>query len=735
MEVIFIELLNRSITVGWLVLAVLALRLILKKVPKKYFVILWALVGIRLLLPFSLESSWSLVPSTQTVSRDILTAEQPAINSGISVLDEVVNPAIKKVLAPEKTEAAGKHENQTAVKNSTEKKEPESRTERADVDKEKAVNPAKQAAFAAAIVWVSGVVAMLSYALFSWIRIRRRVAVSLEVKKGIRECDYIRTPFILGVFHPVIYVPSDLSASDYSYIIAHEKAHLARRDHLWKPLGFLLLSVFWFHPLIWVAYILLCRDIECACDERVLQILGREERKNYASALLDMSVPRRMILASPLAFGEVNVKQRINNVLRYQKAKVGLIIAVIAVCLVFVACFMTDPDNGTMDETSRGTKPSSAKEDPTESEPKWEETRESESIQDTTAESSTANSSETEPVQTETKKSSSLSMKASRMLVERYVDDILHCIEEGGMQCYLPQDFASINGYLVVKSIIDDRFRMIDQYGEGKWNPHFDVRVLESTEKEDGTVLVEAEGTTFYSDGFSNHQIQHRYTVTLAWVENEWCCVDIDTQNDEKIQAIKEQLAGLPYEEQIAYIDRTLQGEEEGSSLEKRRAVFEYAEEVFNSVNQDFSTSCKPENYETVAGYLAAKYYQTLREEYIMQGYPISDHCVTGVVLNGTTILNNVEGREHLLADVVIACTYTDPGMQMIQHYGREMGLVLEKTGENTYRVAGVQRFGAAEELQEALRGISNREEQTRYIDAHVRDAVINDGMLPMDNR
>lgn|GEM_PF-5160807 len=314
MERVFLEILNRGIAAGWLVLAVLVLRLIFRKAPKKFFVLLWGLVGLRLLLPFSLESSFSLVPSRETVPQEVLTAERPSIQSGISAVDEVINPVIGKALASDTAAAA--------MTGST---------------------PARNLAAIAAIVWSAGAGTMLLYAFVSWLRIRRRVRPSVRLKGRVWACDYVDTPFILGIFQPRIYLPTTLSGEDRAAVIAHEEAHLTRRDHLWKPLGFLLLALFWFHPLLWAAYILLCRDIEYACDEKVLAQLGESGKKHYAETLLNVSVPRRMILASPLAFGETGVKSRIRSVLKYKKARAWIIAAAAVLLAAAAVCFLTNP--------------------------------------------------------------------------------------------------------------------------------------------------------------------------------------------------------------------------------------------------------------------------------------------------------------------------------------------------------------------------------------------------------
>lgn len=310
MEAVFLKILNMSITAGWLVLAVIALRFLLKKAPKAFSVILWGLVGIRLVLPFSFESVLCLIPSTETVPNDIAYAPIPEIDSGIGALNSAINPIISGTLTPNEISGA---------------------------------NPMQTVTMIASAVWVTGIVAMLSYTVISFLLFRRKVREAAPLRENIYLCDGIGTPFILGVIRPRIYLPSTVSGADAQHVIAHERAHIKRHDHLWKPLGFLLLTVYWFNPVLWIAYILLCRDIELACDERVIRDKSSEMKKSYSEALVNCSVPRKMIAACPLAFGEGSVKRRIKSVLNYKKPAFWIIIVSIIACIAVAACFLTNP--------------------------------------------------------------------------------------------------------------------------------------------------------------------------------------------------------------------------------------------------------------------------------------------------------------------------------------------------------------------------------------------------------
>lgn len=315
MAAVFLKLLNLSISASWLVLAVLVLRLISKRSPKWVNVLLWGIVALRLVLPFSIESALSLIPSAETVSPAVVQfAPAPTITSGVSVIDNAVNPSLS--------------EHFSAVPTAS-------------------VNPLYAWTEIAGWVWLIGLEAMLLYALVSYLRLRRRVSVSLCVRENIYLCDAISSPFILGVVKPRIYLPSGLDEVQRQNVLSHERAHLARRDHWWKPLGFALLAVYWFNPVLWLAYTLLCRDIELACDERVIRTMDESAVKTYSTVLLACSMPRKAVITCPLAFGEVGVKERVKNALHYKKPAFWVVAASVAVCVVVAVCFLTNPPTDT----------------------------------------------------------------------------------------------------------------------------------------------------------------------------------------------------------------------------------------------------------------------------------------------------------------------------------------------------------------------------------------------------
>ena len=310
MSAVFLKIVNMSISACWMILAVMLIRILFKRAPKWIMCLLWALVAFRLVVPFSIKSTLSLVPSSETIPHDIALMPTPVIDSGIPEINEIVNPIIVESFAPEPTNS---------------------------------INPLQVVIYIASRIWIVGIVILLIYALISYLRLRKTVSASILIQDGMMACDDISTPFILGLFSPKIYIPSSMEGKTLDYVIRHEKAHISRRDHWWKPLGYLILTVYWFNPLCWIAYILLCRDIEAACDEKVIEHMDKDNVAGYSQALLDCSMHRKMIAACPLAFGENNVKHRIKGILNYRKPAFWIIMIAISACIIVAVCLMTDP--------------------------------------------------------------------------------------------------------------------------------------------------------------------------------------------------------------------------------------------------------------------------------------------------------------------------------------------------------------------------------------------------------
>lgn len=307
---LFLKLVNMSISGSFLMGAVVILRLIFKKAPKWVNCLLWTVAGLRLILPFSLESALSLIPSAETVPPEILYEQTPHISSGIQAFNSVVNPVIGEALAPSPGAS---------------------------------VNPVQVITIIGAYIWVTGVVVLLAYALISYLGIKRKTATATLLKDNIFCSEAVGSPFVLGLIRPKIFLPYNIEEAEAGYVISHEKAHIKRGDHLIKPLAYLLLCVYWFNPLVWLSYALLCRDIEMACDEKVIKNFDSDSRKAYSKALLSCSINSNRIAACPLAFGEVGVKERIKGVMNYKKPAFWVIIIALLSCAAVAVCFLTDP--------------------------------------------------------------------------------------------------------------------------------------------------------------------------------------------------------------------------------------------------------------------------------------------------------------------------------------------------------------------------------------------------------
>lgn len=307
-------LVNRSLAAGWLILAIILLRPFLRRVSRSICCALWGLVAFRLLCPFSFESVLSLIPSATFIPTDLAAPQPSAVDGGVSAGTQMSGefpPAIPSV-SPAASPVT--------------------------------VSPAQTVLQIVAVLWIVGVALFALYAVLSYLRLYVRVRVSAR-QDGYWVCERIRTPFVLGFFRPRIYMPLAAEERDIPYVLAHERAHIARHDHWRKVVAFALLSVFWFHPFVWVAFFLLCRDIEFACDEQALRMLGTDtqSKKEYVEALVRESFPRLPVLTCPLAFGGLQVKQRVLSVAKYRKPALSLVLAAVLVCAAVGVCFLTDP--------------------------------------------------------------------------------------------------------------------------------------------------------------------------------------------------------------------------------------------------------------------------------------------------------------------------------------------------------------------------------------------------------
>ena len=310
MSDLFLKIVNMSISASWLVVAVLILRLVLKKAPKWVNVLLWGIVAVRLICPFSFESALSLIPSAETFPEKIISGPSFDIQTGISPVDNRINDYLGDRYFEGVTVPANNGNNIMTI---------------------------------LTIVWIIGILLFVAYTIISYRRLHREIDTAVHYRDNIFQSENVSSPFVLGIINPRIYLPFSMNEQNLEHVVAHEQAHIRRKDHWWKPLGFLLLTIYWFNPLMWLAYVLLCRDIELACDEKVIKELGNEQRADYTQALVACSVNRRMIAACPLAFGEVGVKERVKSVMNYKKPAFWVIILAVIACVVVVVCFLTNP--------------------------------------------------------------------------------------------------------------------------------------------------------------------------------------------------------------------------------------------------------------------------------------------------------------------------------------------------------------------------------------------------------
>ena len=310
MSAVFLGFFNRAVAAGWLVLAVLALRLLLRRAPKRLTSALWAVVAVRLALPFSIPSPLSLIPSAQTVVPESIHAARPVIETGIPAVNAPVSDYLQSVY----------YEGVTVP-----------------------VGTAERTADVLAVIWIAGAALLALYCLVTWLRLRLRLRTAVRLRDDLWQSEWVDSPFVLGLLRPRIYLPFRLSDDDLAAVEAHERAHIARGDHLWRLLAFALLALYWFHPLLWIAYLLFCRDLEYACDERAIRSLDGPGRQRYSAALLRCAAPRRTAAPCPVAFGEAGVGGRIKYVLNYRKPAFWIVLTAVIALIAAAVCFLTDP--------------------------------------------------------------------------------------------------------------------------------------------------------------------------------------------------------------------------------------------------------------------------------------------------------------------------------------------------------------------------------------------------------
>ena len=329
MEALFLQILQMSMSASWLIIAVILIRLLLQKAPKGFRYVLWALVAVRLLCPVFFESEFSLIPNQGILSEvgDAVIPVTPikpddGVSNDTITDDGVHNNDVQNDVVQGDGAQGNNVQNNTA------------QTDLISV---------------LSFLWIGGIVTLFMYAAVSYIQLRIIIKESIKKEDNLWICDGIQTPFILGLMKPQIYLPSYIEEKHIPYIVAHENEHIRLKDNWWKPLGFMLLMIHWFNPLVWLAYIFMCRDIEMACDERVIRTMGVEDKKNYSKSLLFCSTPGHFISACPVAFGEVGVKERIKKIVDYRKPSTWIITIAAILCLILAFGFMTNPKQNAKD--------------------------------------------------------------------------------------------------------------------------------------------------------------------------------------------------------------------------------------------------------------------------------------------------------------------------------------------------------------------------------------------------
>ncbi|WP_143319752.1 M56 family metallopeptidase [Clostridium sp. HBUAS56010] len=316
MTEILISVLNMSIAASIVAVAVMLVRVPLKKAPKIFSYVLWAVVFLRLICPLKFESSASLMPiNAEIIPPTVTTTTKPQINSGIVAVDEdeQVNLFMERAMP--------------------------------QADYTASVNPIQIVLSISAYIWLCGLIALVIYAIVGYIRVKRQVYDATIKQDNVFETDKISTAFVLGFIRPKIYLPTIVRNEQLDHILKHEQVHISRKDYLIKPVAFLILTIHWFNPIVWVSYYLMSKDMEMSCDEAVLRKSSEDIHKSYSTSLVALYTPKSKLL-SPLAFGEGsyrNKKVRIKNVLNFKKAPKWAIVLCSILSVLFMVGFTTNP--------------------------------------------------------------------------------------------------------------------------------------------------------------------------------------------------------------------------------------------------------------------------------------------------------------------------------------------------------------------------------------------------------
>ncbi len=310
MSRVFLTVLNMSLTASYAALAVIASRFFLNKAPKIFSYALWIVVLFRLLCPFTLESHISLMPSYTDSIPENIGFENPAADTGDSIIDNTVNNTAQISLPPPNPSTNVKH---------------------MDIIIE-----------IGAYVWIAGIIILSIYGVASYFKLKTTLTTATFVNNNIFETDKISTPFVLGIIRPKIFIPVNISENELDYIVKHEQTHIKRYDYIIKLIAFTALMIHWFNPLMWISYFLMSKDMEMSCDESVMKSTNEDIRLDYSNTLLALSVKQSRSLI-PLAFGESNAKSRIKNILNYKKTPFWILAASVVIVLIIIISLVTNP--------------------------------------------------------------------------------------------------------------------------------------------------------------------------------------------------------------------------------------------------------------------------------------------------------------------------------------------------------------------------------------------------------
>lgn len=353
MEEMFIQIIKLSISVTWFVIIAAFLRMVLKKAPRSIICFMWCMVWLRLVCPFNIESRFSLVPDINEIA-GYLDSQMEVNSAGLSLNEkeyDTLNGEAEKAVEGGAVGATvmpvtGAASDVSSKFNTVDKLSEFDTEVTSDTVLKSSLAPKNNSTpwlRIGTIIWLSGMAFMFGYMMISYAALRRKLRTAVLYKENIKQSEFVNSPFIFGIIRPIIYIPYGLEGSAFDNVLEHEKAHLARLDHLTKFIAFIILGVYWFNPLIWLAYVLFCKDIEAACDERTIAGMGEEERMSYALTLLSVNGKVRVFGVCPIGFGELGVKERILRIKRYKKPAVIIVFGVALVCVLATVCFLTSP--------------------------------------------------------------------------------------------------------------------------------------------------------------------------------------------------------------------------------------------------------------------------------------------------------------------------------------------------------------------------------------------------------